>query len=134
MGTCWWLWLDYLKYLSGQPISVKTKAILKNILNIIQGKFYSLSNNAMKRADCVMAANSNVYNYIKRNFREDVVLLNETGCYVKNIPLSENENNQVFNILWVGKFDYRKQLELAIRTVSQLEGAYPFYKIKYRWR
>ena len=118
-----------LKYLSGQPISVKTKAILKNILNIIQGKFYSLSNNAMKRADCVMAANSNVYNYIKRNFREDVVLLNETGCYVKNIPLSENENNQVFNILWVGKFDYRKQLELAIRTVSQLEGAYPFIKL-----
>ena len=83
----------------------------------------------MKRADCVMAANSNVYNYIKRNFREDVVLLNETGCYVKNIPLSENENNQVFNILWVGKFDYRKQLELAIRTVSQLEGAYPFIKL-----
>lgn len=76
-----------------------------------------------------MAANSNVYMYIKENFRKDVILLNETGCYEKNVPLSERKYNQEFNILWVGKFDYRKQLELAIRSVSQLGGAYPFIKL-----
>ena len=119
-----------LKYLKGQPLGVKFKSTIKNIINIIQGKIYPLSNNAMKRASCVMAANSNVYMYIKENFRKDVILLNETGCYEKNVPLSERKYNQEFNILWVGKFDYRKQLELAIRSVSQLGGAYPFIKLK----
>ncbi|ROT17583.1 glycosyltransferase [Bacteroides acidifaciens] len=118
-----------LKYLKGQPLGVKFKSTIKNIINIIQGKIYPLSNNAMKRASCVMAANSNVYMYIKENFRKDVILLNETGCYEKNVPLSERKYNQEFNILWVGKFDYRKQLELAIRSVSQLGGAYPFIKL-----
>lgn len=118
-----------LRYLKGQPIGVKLKSAIKNIINIIQGRLYPLSNNAMKHASCVMAANSNVYKYIKSNFREDVILLNETGCYVRNIPLSDRKNNREFRILWVGKFDYRKQLELAIQTVYQLEEVYPFIKL-----
>ena len=56
-------------------------------------------------------------------------MLNETGCYEKEIPISENKNHNEFNILWVGKFDYRKQLELAIRTISQLANDYPFIKL-----
>lgn len=99
-----------LKYLKGQPLGVKFKSTIKNIINIIQGKIYPLSNNAMKRASCVMAANSNVYMYIKENFRKDVILLNETGCYEKNVPLSERKYNQEFNILWVGKFEDRKSV------------------------
>lgn len=118
-----------LKYLSGQPIGVKAKAFMKNCINIVQGKFYPLSNHAMKRADFVLAANSNVFKYIQKNFRDDVILLNETGCYEKNIILSTRNNPEEFNILWVGKFDYRKQLELAIRTVSILAVKYPFIKL-----
>lgn len=118
-----------LKYLDGQSLSVKIKAMVKNILNSIQGRFYPLSNNAMKRADCVLAANSKVYDYIRKNSRNDVILMNETGCYEKEIQLSERNNGREFKILWVGKFDYRKQLELAIRTVAILEGAYPFIKL-----
>lgn len=118
-----------LRYLKGQPIGVKLKSAIKNIINIIQGRLYPLSNNAMKHASCVMAANSNVYKYIKSNFREDVILLNETGCYVRNIPLSDRKNEREFRILWVGKFDYRKQLELAIQTVYQLGDVYPFIKL-----
>lgn len=118
-----------LRYLNGQPIGIKVKAVIKNILNIIQGKLYPLSNNAMKHASCVMAANSNVYSYIKQHFRDDVILLNETGCYEKNIPLVERQSDHEFNLLWVGKFDYRKQLELAILVVDQLAGAYPYIKL-----
>lgn len=118
-----------MKYLKGQPFGVKIKSAVKNIINILQGKYYPLSNNAMKRASCVMAANSNVYNYIKDHFREDVVLLNETGCYEKDIKLTESRSNNDFNILWVGKFDYRKQLELAIRTISILKNDYPSVKL-----
>ncbi|WP_302614788.1 glycosyltransferase family 4 protein [uncultured Bacteroides sp.] len=118
-----------LRYLNDQPIGVKLKAVIKNIINIIQGKIYPLPINAMKRASYVMAANSNVYEYIKANFRDDVILLNETGCYKKEVPLTERINDKEFNMLWVGKFDYRKQLNLAIQTVSQLTGTYPFVKL-----
>lgn len=118
-----------LKYLDGQPISVKAKAIVKNMLNAIQGRFYPLSNKAMKRADCVLAANSDVHEYIRKNFRDDVILLNETGCYEKDIPLLDRLDCKDFNILWVGKFDYRKQLGLAIRTISILAKEYPDIKL-----
>lgn len=118
-----------LKYLSGQPLKVKVKAYVKNVLNAIQGRFYPLSNKAMKRADIVMAANSNVYRFIKNNFRNDVVLMNETGCYEKEIPMIEHNDSSFFNIIWVGKFDYRKQLELAIRTVSLLKDKFPFVRL-----
>lgn len=118
-----------LKYLGNQPIKIKTKAVVKNLLNIVQGKLYPLSNHAMKRADFVLAANSDVYRYIKDNFRDDIVLMNETGCYEKAIPVHERNDRKEFDILWVGKFDYRKQLELAIRTVSRLKDSYPFVKL-----
>ena len=118
-----------LGYLNNQTLGIKAKALLKNILNYFQGKFYPLSNNAMKRADVVLAANSNVYRYIYNNKRKDVILMNETGCYEKNNQSLNHSVNKNFNILWVGKFDYRKQLELAIRTVSILAKKYSFVRL-----
>lgn len=114
-----------LKYLRNQPIGIKAKAVLKNILNVIQAKFYPLSNQAMKRADRVIAANSKVFHYIRRHFRDDVILMNETGCYEISKPIIRSSNTNDFRILWVGKFDYRKQLELAIRTIAILRASHP---------
>lgn len=114
-----------LKYLNGQPLRLKVKAIIKNLINYLQGRFYPLSNRAIKRADCVLAANSKVHDFIKKNHRKDVILMNETGCYEKDISLNDKDcNTDSFNLLWVGKLDYRKQLELAIRTVSILRETY----------
>lgn len=114
-----------LKYLNGQPLQLKAKAIIKNLINYFQGKYYPLSNSAIRRADCVLAANSKIFDFIKKNLRNDVILMNETGCYEKDISLNDIErNNGIFNLLWVGKFDYRKQLELAIRTISILKGTH----------
>ena len=118
-----------LRYLDNQPLSVKFRAVLKNILNVIQGKYYPLPNHAMRHASCVMAANSKVYEYIRDNLRRDVVLLNETGCDEQVNARIQHKGNEYFNILWVGKFDYRKQLPLAIRTIAQLKNSYPFVKL-----
>lgn len=109
-----------LKYLKGQPLEVRIKAIVKNILNAIQGRYFPLSNKAMENAKVVFAANSDVYRYIKANFRDDVILLNETGCYEQFTPLEKHNVRNPFQLLWVGKFDYRKQLYLAIRIIHEL--------------
>lgn len=114
-----------MKFLNGQSIGTKLKAAIKNILNAIQGRYYPLSNNAMRKAAAVLAANSNVYSYIKKHHRKDVILMNETGCYEKEIPISIQPAKDNFDLLWVGKFVYRKQLELAIRTIAILRDEFP---------
>lgn len=110
-----------LKFLSGQPKGVAAKAIVKNLINSLQARFYPLSNNAMKHAAYVLAANSNVYRYIKAHKRKDVILMNETGCYVKQMPVKFDAEKRSFDILWVGKFAYRKQLVLALKTLAALK-------------
>lgn len=110
-----------LSYLSGQPFGVKAKAIVKNLINSLQARFYPLSNNAMKRAAYVLAANSNVYRYVRAHKRKDVILMNETGCYVKQMPVKFDAEKRSFDILWVGKFAYRKQLVLTLKTLAALK-------------
>jgi glycosyltransferase involved in cell wall biosynthesis len=49
------------------------------------------------------------------------VVINETGCYVdKSFSKIHNQENKV-DILWVGKFDFRKQLNIALDTMNYLE-------------
>lgn len=94
---------------------------MKNLINSLQARFYPLSNNAMKRAAYVLAANSNVYRYVRAHKRKDVILMNETGCYVKQMPVKFDAEKRSFDILWVGKFAYRKQLVLTLKTLAALK-------------
>lgn len=45
-------------------------------------------------------------------------LLNETGCYVQEHPLVDKSQKETFDIMWVGKLDFRKQLALALWTIA----------------
>lgn len=38
----------------------------------------------------------------------DSPLLNETGCYVQEHPLIDKSQKETFDVLWVGKLDFRK--------------------------
>lgn len=49
----------------------------------------------------------------------DSPLLNETGCYVQEHPLQDESGKDTFDVLWVGKMDFRKQLGLALKTVAK---------------
>ena len=44
----------------------------------------------------------------------DSPLLNETGCYVQEHPLIDKSQKETFDVLWVGKLDFRKQLGIAL--------------------
>ena len=46
--------------------------------------------------------------------------MNETGCYERELPI-KLKDKETFDIVWVGKFDYRKQLGLAIKTIACLK-------------
>ena len=51
------------------------------------------------------------------------MIIPETGCFTDKIKTfrSDKIKHIGFNLLWVGKFDFRKQLEIALRTVAALK-------------
>lgn len=104
-------------YLEGTPLKVRLKVMLKNLINDYQRKHQPRVLAAIKRADALIAATKGAYDIIHDYHHKDVVLINETGCYYNPEEESDDSN---FNILWVGKFDFRKQLELALRIIAQL--------------
>lgn len=52
----------------------------------------------------------------------DSLLLNETGCYIQENPLEIKFTKETFDVLWVGKMDFRKQLALALKTMAAVES------------
>ena len=113
-----------LGYTDGLDSKAKFKLWLKNHVSRWQMLHYPLSKNAMKRAVKVLGATSEVGEFIRTHHRKDVIVMNETGCYVKETE-SIKKSSDSFSILWVGKFDYRKQLPLAIKTVASLHAQHP---------
>lgn len=116
-------------YLQGADFKHKFKIILKNCINNWQRKYQPRVVSALNRADYILAANKGAYDIIHNFHKKDVALINETGCYVhdskKSIIKGDGDD---FHILWVGRFIFTKQLELAIRIIASL---FPKYNIKF---
>jgi glycosyltransferase involved in cell wall biosynthesis len=73
------------------------------------------------RADALIAAVKGVEEQIRKYYRRNVVLINETGCYPSQYKVVMRQHKETFDILWVGKFDFRKQLGLALQTIAKLK-------------
>jgi len=107
-------------FLSGEPIKLKMALYVKNFLNNLQRRYQPNMKKAIKRAGGLSAATKGVYDFIKDYHKKEVILLNETGCYERK--LSQKRSDKVtFDIIWVGKFDYRKQVGLAIDAIAKLK-------------
>jgi len=109
-----------LAYLKGAPLKQKVFNILKNVINSYQIRYSIRVGNAISRADALVAAVNGVKEKIEWYYKRKVFLINETGCYVKNEKQEfESEKDNHFDIIWVGKFDFRKQLALALNTIAK---------------
>ncbi|MDE7397101.1 MAG: glycosyltransferase family 4 protein, partial [Muribaculum sp.] len=109
-------------YYNDFSLLMRMKSRLKYIINKWQIRHYPLSNKAMRKASLVLAATSEVRDFIRRWHRDDVVLMNETGCYALPEGLPAERDDQCMSMIWVGKFDPRKQLQIAIRTLACLRN------------
>lgn len=74
----------------------------------------------MNRAGGLSAATKGVYEFIRDYHHKDVVLINETGCYERELPVKP-EVKETFDIIWVGKYDFRKQAGLALEALALLK-------------
>lgn len=107
-------------YLDGASIKTKLFMRLKNFLTGIQLRYSGRVLNAARQASVVFSASSNSQRSFKKYMRIDSPLLNETGCYVQEHPITDKSQKETFDVLWVGKMDFRKQLALGLQTMASI--------------
>ena len=109
-------------YLDGASIKTKLFMRLKNFLTGIQLRYSGRVLKAAHQASVVFSASSNSQHSFKKYMRIDSPLLNETGCYVQEHPVTDKSKKETFDVLWVGKMDFRKQLVLALQTMASISN------------
>lgn len=110
-----------IAYLKGTGLKTIAFNVIKNIINLLQYRYQPNVRSAVKRADAIIAATSGCRKKLLDYYHKQVYLINETGCDVIESFKKDANTNGTLNLLWVGKFDFRKQLGLAIRTIAELK-------------
>lgn len=105
-------------YLYGAGLKTKLFMRLKNFLTGIQLRHSKRVLLAAHQASVIFFASSNSQRSFKKYMNIDSPLLNETGCYVQEHPLIDKSQKETFDVLWVGKLDFRKQLGIALQSVA----------------
>ena len=100
---------------------------VKNLLNKFQMKYSRRVDLAMRQASVLISSIPDSYFAIKNYKRLESYIISETGTRVAINVCKENRSFSTtdFVILWVGKFDYRKRLDLAMNVVSVIRNSCP---------
>lgn len=107
-----------LAYAQGAGLKTKVFLWLKNTITCWQLRYAGRVRKAASVASVVVSASSNSVRSFKKYMNIDSVLLNETGCSTIEVSVCKPEEKGTFDILWVGKMDFRKQLALALQSVA----------------
>ena len=107
-----------LAYAQGAGLKTKVFLWLKNTVTCWQLRYAGRVRKAASVASVVVSASSNSVRSFKKYMNVDSVLLNETGCSTAEVSVCKPVGKGTFDILWVGKMDFRKQLGLALKAVA----------------
>lgn len=106
------------EYLSGCGLKMKLFNHIKNIINIAQIKYDKRVNNALSKANLLISSIPDSYIAIKKYKGLESIIIPETGCSNTHEEIIKNFNDEHIHIMWVGKFDFRKQLQLALHILK----------------
>lgn len=107
-----------LAYLQGADLKMKLFNRLKNFLNIWQLKHEKRVDEALKTAKLLVSSIPDSYRALKRYKGMESIIIPETGCFLSDDVSMDRFDVQEFHVMWVGKFDFRKQLPLALRAIA----------------
>lgn len=107
-----------IAYLNGCGFKMKLFYQIKNIINIIQIKYDRRVNKALNRSSLLISSIPDSHRAIKKYKGLESIIIPETGCFDTNKTYLRNFNEDILHIMWVGKFDFRKQLHLALRIIE----------------
>lgn len=105
-------------YLKGSGLKMQLFMRLKNFLNIWQLKHEKRVDEALKTAKLLMSSIPDSYRALKKYKGLESMVIPETGCFLSEDISTSRFDTEEFHIMWVGKFDFRKQLPLALQAVA----------------
>lgn len=107
-----------VEYLEGASWKQKLFMRLKNAITVWQLSHDKRVRRMAELSSLIISASSNSQSSFKKYFQVESPLINETGCYLNESSTSDKSSKETFDVLWVGKMDFRKQFELAIRAFA----------------
>lgn len=110
-----------LQYLKGESLKKRVFFGLKNIINKLQYHYQPNVRKAIRRADVLLASTPDEQRVFKDIYQRDSFFVNDTGCDVTNYEHIWDKEKESLDMIWVAKFDFRKQLGLAIRVMALLK-------------
>lgn len=108
-------------FMKGASVATKLKENMKNAINYVTFHYQPRVRKAAKRADVIVGAYKETFEAIRNVYRSDAVLINETGAFWDETSVVHHSDGKEFRLLWVGKYDLRKQLGIAIQTMNLLK-------------
>ena len=106
-----------LKYANNWKM--KAFQYIKNKLNIFQIKYYPRITHALNNADALISSIPDSHYAIKRYTAKKSIIIPETGCRDFKQTSGRSFEGNHLEVLWAGKFDYRKRIDIAIKAVAQ---------------
>lgn len=109
-----------LRYAAGGGWKMGLKMAVKNCINILQLRYDRRVDAALRQASLLVSSIPDSYRAIKRHKRLESIVIPETGCFPLDIKTTRNDrfHGSTLRIVWVGKFDFRKRIDLALRAVA----------------
>lgn len=105
-------------YLKGAGLKMQLFMRLKNFLNIWQLKHEKRVDEALKTAKLLISSIPDSYRALKKYKGLESIVIPETGCFLSEDISTARFDTEEFHVMWVGKFDFRKQLTLALQAVA----------------
>lgn len=95
--------------------------LLKNFITKLQLQYSPSVRQIIKKAKYTITATPEAQSAIQKIYKIRTIPINETSCFNKEGITDTKKDNDMFDILWVGRFIFTKQLKLALETISQLK-------------
>lgn len=109
-------------FLKGGGMKYTAFFLLKNFITKLQLRYSPRVKQIIKKAHYVITATQEAQAAIQNAYNIKTILINETGCFTKQEVIDTKKDNETFDILWVGRFIYTKQLKLALETIARLKN------------
>ena len=118
-----------ISYANGESLKFRLFVSIKNLINLLQIKYDRRVNSALRQSSLLVSSIPESYNAILRYKGKKSVVIPETGCFAgKGLPCRTFDDD-VLSVIWVGKLDFRKRLDIALRSLSKLHGMKISFKI-----
>lgn len=113
-----------LAYACGAGLKMRVFNFVKNKINSWQIAHDRRVSAALQQASLLISSIPDSYNAIKRYHNLESVVIPETGCFSNDFldSFQGRFKGSPLEILWVGKFDFRKRLDIALKSIAKLSS------------